>query len=246
MEINIYNQQGEVIKKETINDDIFSILPKKEVIYQVVTAQLSNQRSVIAHTKGRSEVRGGGKKPWKQKGTGRARHGSIRSPLWIGGGVTFGPRKNKQYKKKVNKKVKRLAFKMCLSDKVRDQHLLVLDKLNLSKIKTKNMIKVLNKLPSKQYSTLLTIDKPDNNIIHSTANIPYLKLDSLNRLNVVDILKYKYLLTTLSTIRLIEERFQKNNKLNKQETSKKKIIKKETKYNNPPSLKASVSKKNKQ
>jgi len=147
METAVYNQKGEEIEKIKLPSKIFGVEEKKEIIHFVANALLSNLRKPIAHTKTRGEIRGGGRKPWRQKGTGRARAGSTRSPLWRGGGIIFGPRKEANYYKKINKKIKRLALKMVLSNRAANQRLIVLDKWSLDKIKTKEVEKDLKKLP---------------------------------------------------------------------------------------------------
>ncbi len=146
--IQIYNQLGEKVKELELNSKIFGIEIKNSVVHQVAVAQMANSRVAIAHTKDKSEVRGGGKKPWKQKGTGRARHGSSRSPIWVGGGVTFGPTKDRNFSKKVNKKQKTKALFMCLSDKVNNNLFILLDKLNLAEGKTKEFVEILKNLKS--------------------------------------------------------------------------------------------------
>ena len=136
MKTDLYNQAGEIINQVELPDQVFGLKINSDLLYQAVMAQLGNSRQVLAHTKGRSEVRGGGKKPWRQKGTGRARHGSIRSPIWKGGGVTFGPTKERNFSKTINKKMKRKALFMALSSKVTDQQLMVFDHLSIEKPKT--------------------------------------------------------------------------------------------------------------
>jgi len=142
----VFDQTGKEIKKIGLNPSMFGVEVKESVVHQVMVAQMANFRVAIAHTKTRGEVRGGGKKPWKQKGTGRARHGSIRSPLWVGGGVTFGPRKERNFAQKVNKKMKRKALFMCLTDKVNDNLFFVLDKLNIQQGKTREMVDIFRVL----------------------------------------------------------------------------------------------------
>lgn len=211
MNINVYNQSGEKVRSIRLSSEVFGIKSKSELIHQVVVAMRANQRQPWAHVKTRAEVRGGGRKPWRQKGTGRARHGSIRSPLWRGGGVTFGPGKERTYQQKINKKVKRKALLMCLSDKMDNQKLIVLDKLEVPEIKTKKLVEILDKLPFRQRRTiagrnkiLLAIEKKDQNILKSAANIPYLKLINPKSLNILDLLKYDYFLTTVPVIKIIE------------------------------------------
>ena len=149
MKYPVYNTSGEEVKQAELNPAIFGVKVKKELVHQVAMAQMNNARPVLAHTKDRSEVRGGGRKPWKQKGTGRARHGSTRSPLWAGGGVTFGPTKDRNFTQKINKKMKRKALFMCLSDRVKDSNLILLDKLELAAAKTREMDKLLRNLMDK-------------------------------------------------------------------------------------------------
>lgn len=139
----VYSQSGEKIKEVELNPAIFNVEAKESVVHQVAVAQMANSRTAIAHTKTRGEVRGGGAKPWRQKGTGRARAGSRRSPIWVGGGITFGPRKDRNFSQKVNKKMKTKALFMCLSDKVNNNLLILLDKLTVSDGKTKEMVAVL-------------------------------------------------------------------------------------------------------
>jgi large subunit ribosomal protein L4 len=173
-----------------------------------VVAQLANSRQVIAHTKGRSEVRGGGRKPWRQKGTGRARHGSIRSPIWRGGGVTFGPTKERVFKKKINKKMKRKALFMVLTSKIKDDELILLDKLEIKEPKTKPMAKMMeNILKKKQKSVLVVIPKKDENIARANKNIPYTKTIWADSLNVLDLLSFKYLLMPKEAIKVIEKTY---------------------------------------
>lgn len=205
MNIDLYNQLGEKVGMTRLSAKVFGLKPKTELIHFVVTCLQANLRKPWAHTKTRGEVRGGGHKPWRQKGTGRARAGSIRSPLWRGGGIIFGPRKEKVYKKKINKKVKKLALKMALSDKVLNKKIIVLDKLELPEIKTKEMEEVLKKLPNKKNRTLLVLEKKDEKVILSSKNLPYLKFCLANNLNLIDILNYKYFLTTKAGIKKIEE-----------------------------------------
>jgi large subunit ribosomal protein L4 len=213
LKIKVYNQAGKEIGEEKLNPDIFDIPVKEGIIHQVVTSLLSNQRHALAHTKTRGEVRGGGRKPWRQKGTGRARAGSNRSPLWVGGGVVFGPNKERNYFKKINKKLKRKAFLMCLSEKVRDNKFYILDKIEMSEIKTKiffnilsNLIPEYKKNPKK---VLLSLPEKDLKIISSARNIADLKVLPVTDLNLIDCLKSEYLITTLAGLKKITEHFNK-------------------------------------
>ncbi len=206
--VKVYNLTGEVLKEEELNPQVFGIAVKPELVQQVIEAQLANRRQVLAHTKGRGEVRGGGRKPWRQKGTGRARHGSIRSPLWKGGGVIFGPTKERNYTKAVNKKVKQKALKMVLSDKVNHEAIILMENLSINEPKTKKMVEMMKKLPLKDKSTLIILDKKDDNIIRSCRNLPLIDTLPVESLNVVDLLKFEYLLTTVKAIKRIETIYQ--------------------------------------
>ncbi len=192
----VYNQEGEIVSEEELKPEIFAVPIVPGLIQQAVETQLANQRQVLAHTKTRGEVRGGGRKPWRQKGTGRARHGSIRSPIWVGGGVTFGPRKERNFKKKINKKAKRKALFMALSDKVNHDQLFILENLQLLEVKTKKLKEILSKLPSSQKNLLLAIDPKNKNVFQAGRNLPNIKILAANSLNIYDILKYQYLILT--------------------------------------------------
>ncbi|MEK7067075.1 MAG: 50S ribosomal protein L4 [Patescibacteria group bacterium] len=213
MEVNIYNQNAEIVGKSDLPDSIFGVKLNSDLMHQALTAQLANARKPIAHTKDRSEVRGGGKKPWKQKGTGRARHGSIRSPIWIGGGVTFGPRKEKIYKVKINKKQKCKALFMALSSKINDKEMALLDKFEMGEVKTKKMAGILDIFSkavwgnSRLKKTLVVLPKSDRKILLSTRNIPAAKIISADSLNIYDLLAYKYLIIPKDAIGIIEKTY---------------------------------------
>jgi len=201
----IYDQEGQEIGKMQLPDGIFGLKRSKSLIHQVAVAQMANARQVLAHTKDRSEVRGGGKKPWRQKGTGRARHGSTRSPLWRGGGVTFGPTKERNFSKKINKKMRRKALLAVLSGKARDNELIVLDKLQLSSSKTKEMIRVVGGLTKIKEDiirrgALIALIEKDNNVIRAVKNISKFETIGIGSLNVVDILKRKYFVVTKDAV----------------------------------------------
>jgi len=199
-----YNSKGEKTAEIDLSDDIFDIEINKEVVHQVVTAQLAKVRSGTASTKTRSEVRGGGRKPWRQKGTGRARHGSIRSPLWVGGGITFGP-KPRSYNKKVNKKMKKNALKSVLTDKVKNESVMILDELKMDEIKTQEMVNFLDDLGLKDRKVLILLPGKDKNIYLSARNIPHVKTLVLDGLNTYDLLDNEVILTTEEAVRKIEE-----------------------------------------
>lgn len=200
--VDVLNIKGEKVEELDLCDDIFGIEPNEAVVHQVVVALLANKRQGTQSAKTRAEVRGGGRKPWKQKGTGRARAGSIRSPLWKGGGIIFAP-KPRDYTQKINKKMRRLAMKSVLSSKVLDNELIVLDSLSFDAPKTKSMIEVLNNINTKKALVVLA----DNNesVYKSARNIPGVALATVDTLNVYDMLKYYNLVLTKEAAQKIEE-----------------------------------------
>ncbi|MCX6764436.1 MAG: 50S ribosomal protein L4 [Candidatus Nealsonbacteria bacterium] len=209
MKIKVYNQEGKAVSEALLPKEIFEVPFNSDLVHQAVTIQKGNRRQVIAHTKDRSEVRGGGKKPWQQKGTGRARHGSIRSPLWKGGGVTFGPRKQRVFKRDMPQKMRRKALFMVLSVKAKENFLIVLDKIEIENIKTKTMAEILKKLPCKSESCLISLPKLDKKIVLSARNIPRLKTLEARNLNVLDLLSSKYLILPKESVKMIRETFLK-------------------------------------
>ena len=212
MLVNTYNQNGEKIGQTRLPSEIFDVKANPDLIHQVVVSQMANRRKVIAHAKTRAEVRGGGRKPWRQKGTGRARHGSIRSPLWRGGGVTFGPRKERVFKKRIPKKMRRKALLMVLSGKVKNNLLILLDKLKIEKPKTKltkQMVEILEKLPCKNESTLIALPEYDRNIILAARNLPEIDTLWARNLNALDLLIFKYVVLPKESIKVIKETFLK-------------------------------------
>ncbi len=202
MKADVLNVLGEVVSSVSLKDDIFNITPNEPVVHQVVVAYLANQRQGTQSAKTRSEVRGGGKKPWRQKGTGRARVGSSRNPVWTGGGVAFAP-KPRDYSQSVNKKMRRLAMKSVFSAKANDKELFILDELKFNEPKTKEMVKVLSSL--KLNKTLVVIDENDRNIVKSISNLPNAHCTLVNTLNVYDMLKYDNLLLTTASLTKIQE-----------------------------------------
>ncbi|MDP3970404.1 MAG: 50S ribosomal protein L4 [bacterium] len=205
--VKVYNVKGEVVGDLELDPKIFEVAAKKTVIHQVMVAQGANSRQVVAHTKTRGEVQGGGKKPWKQKGTGRARHGSIRSPLWKGGGVTFGPRKDRNYTKQVNKKMKLVALRMVLSDKVAHDHLIIVDSFDMPEMKTKQMKEALSKLPSANEKNLVALGARQEAVIRSAMNLPKVNCIAADSLNVVDLLKYDYLVIDQAGVEKVQQVF---------------------------------------
>ncbi len=204
----IYNIQGEKTGTIELSEKIFGLKINNDLVYQAIAVQMAGRRTPLAHTKERGEVRGGGRKPWRQKGTGRARHGSIRSPIWRGGGITFGPRKEKVFAKKINKKAKRKALLMALSSKVKDKELVILDKLELKEPKTKLMAEIISKLFKKQPSVLVATAKKDEKIIRANRNLSYTKTIAANSLNIIDLLSFKYLFLDKEAIKVIEKTYE--------------------------------------
>ena len=201
--VNVYNVDGKKVSDVDLKEEIFGIEPNENVIHNVLVNYQANQRQGTQSTKTRSEVTGGGKKPWKQKGTGRARQGSIRAPQWIKGGIALGP-KPRSYKYTVNRKEKQLAVKSMLSMKVLEQSLVVLDKLDLAEIKTKNMVAVLNNLKVAG-KTLIMLPEKNEKVQKSARNIEGVKTTLVNTINVYDLLKYNNLVVTLDTVKKLEE-----------------------------------------
>ena len=204
MESKLYNQKAEEAGKIDLPETVFNLPWNSDLVHQVVTAMQANIRSPWAHTKTRGEVSGGGKKPWRQKGLGKARHGSIRSPIWVGGGIAHGPRKDKDYSVKINAKAKKKAFYTVLSQKLRDNEILFLDKMDFSQPKTKEAVEVVNSLSKiggfekmknkKKNKAILALDKKEPNVSKSFRNIPGMEIYQARNLNILDILNFKYLL----------------------------------------------------
>ncbi len=201
--IDVQNIEGKQISQVELADDVFGIPVKPSVLHEVVTMQLSNRRSGTAAVKHRSDVRGSGRKLFRQKGTGRARRGDIKSPLLRGGGVVFGPDK-RNYSYKVPKKVRKLALKMALSSKLIENELMVLDQFELDEIKTKKFANVLDTLKLK--SALIVTEKPNDNLELSARNVPNVKVLRSEGLNVYDILKYRMLVMLEPAVKNIEGR----------------------------------------
>lgn len=205
MQATVYNQEGKQVSTVELNDAVFGVKVNKAVVHQAVVAQQSNARSAIGHTKTRGQVRGGGRKPWKQKGTGRARHGSIRSPIWRGGGIIFGPRPERNFSLKINSKTRRQAILMALSDKIVDKNIIILDSLKLDEQKTKAVVKVLKTLPLKRGKTMLALPKEEKLINKLVVNVDRVTPMWVGSLNVVDLLKHNNLVTTVKGIKEIEK-----------------------------------------
>lgn len=190
--VSIYNQEGKTTGEMALSDAYFGVKPKQSVIHQVMVGLMANARKTIASTKTRGEVRGGGKKPWKQKGTGRARQGSIRSPQWIGGGITFGPSKERNFSQKVNRKTKQQALYMVLSDKLAHQNIVVLESLNTEPAKTKVVADLMKKLPVGK-TVLLIAPSSAPSLVRMVRNLPNVTVVSANSLSLVDALNHRTL-----------------------------------------------------
>ena len=201
--IDVYDIKGNKVSEVELKEEIFGITPNETVVHSVLVNYLANQRQGTQSTKTRSEVSGGGRKPWRQKGTGRARQGSIRAPQWIKGGIALGP-KPRSYKYTVNKKERRLAIKSVLSSKVLENSLVVVDKMELKEIKTKNMVNALASLKVTEPALILLPEKNEA-VQKSARNIENVKTSLVNTINVYDLLKYKKLVLTLDTVKKIEE-----------------------------------------
>ncbi len=201
--IDVYDLKGKKVSDVELAENVFGIEPNEAIVHSVLVNYLANQRQGTQSTKTRAEVRGGGRKPWRQKGTGRARQGSIRAPQWIKGGIALGP-KPRSYKYTVNKKERRLAIKSLLSSKVLEKELTVVDKLELAEIKTKTMVKALADLKV-EGKTLIVLPENNENVFMSARNIEGVKTIVLNNINVFDLLKYNNLILPLETVKKIEE-----------------------------------------
>lgn len=201
--IDVYNMEGKKVSNVELNDNVFGIEPNEAIVHSVLVNYLANQRQGTQSTKTRSEVSGGGRKPWRQKGTGRARQGSIRAPQWVKGGIALGP-KPRSYKYTVNKKERRLAIRSVLSSKVLENNLVVLDKAEMKEIKTQAMVKTLENLKVTG-KTLILLPEKNENVQKSARNIKNVKTTLVNTINVYDLLKYNNLVVTLDAVKKLEE-----------------------------------------
>ncbi|QGU00779.1 LSU ribosomal protein L4p (L1e) [Candidatus Syntrophocurvum alkaliphilum] len=203
--VAIYDMNGAQVGDIELNDSVFGIEPNEAVLHDFIKMQLANKRVGTASTKTRAEVRGGGRKPWRQKGTGRARVGSARNPIWTGGGIVFGP-KPRDYSYKLPKKVRRLAMKSALSIKVKENMIIIVDELKFDEPKTKKMIQTLESLKASNKTLLVTADN-DANVYKSARNIPGVKSLKADYINVFDLLKHDTLLITKDAVNRVEEVF---------------------------------------
>ncbi len=219
MKIDVYNSIGEKSGQMELPKEVFGRATNPDLIHQAVVSMQSNQRQVIAHAKDRSEVSGGGKKPWRQKGTGRARHGSTRSPIWVGGGVTFGPTNRRNFKMIVSKRMKKVALLSVLSDKAKNQEILVIDSLTITEPKTKIVNETLTNLLNKVYpeqkkgkkrarkSVLIVLDKKDDKLVRAVRNIPKVNVIEARNLSILDALSAQRLIFLQDSFKTIKELF---------------------------------------
>ena len=201
--IDVYDIKGKKVSDIELTDSVFGIEPNENIVHEVLVNYLANQRQGTQSTKTRAEVSGGGRKPWRQKGTGRARQGSIRATQWIKGGIALGP-KPRSYKYSVNRKEKKLAIKSILSSKVLEKELTVVDKLEFNEIKTKTMVKALADLKI-EGKTLIVLPENNKNVLMSSRNIEGVKTITANNINVFDLLKYTNLILPVDTVKKLEE-----------------------------------------
>ncbi len=211
MQVKVYNQIGEETGTVELPDGVFGLKWNADLVHQVVTSQAANRRSGTAHTKSRAEVRGGGRKPWRQKGTGRARHGSTRSPIWRGGGITHGPRMEKNYEKKINKKMARKAFAVVLSAKLRDREIVVMEDLDFPEAKTKYAAEMFRKLAEQKElaelkqnkSILVALFTKDNSARRAMRNISRVTVDEARNLNTYEVMQHKFLMLPKAAIQIL-------------------------------------------
>lgn len=208
MEIAVYNKEGKEIEKIELSDAVFGVKKNDELIHQAMVAIQSNQRQVLAHTKNRGDRAGSGIKPWKQKGTGRARVGSVRNPAWKKGGVAFGPRNDRNFTKKINKKMNAKAIMMVLSAKLKDKEIIILDKFDLKEKKTKAVADILKNLKISA-RTLISFSKEEKDLRLASRNIKKVENILTDQLNVLEMLKNKFLLMSKDSVKYLEEKYNK-------------------------------------
>ena len=206
VDMNVHSIEGEKIGEIKLKDDMFNAKINKHIVHQIVKRYLAEKRRGTASTKGRSDVRGGGKKPWKQKGTGRARAGTIRSPIWVGGGVIFGP-ENRNYGYSIPRKMRLVALKSVLSDKVKNNDIIILDKIELKNGKTKDITYIFEKLNIDSDKIIIVIDKEDERIKRAVHNLKNTVVITANKINTYDLVNYQKMLVTKGALKIIEEVF---------------------------------------
>lgn len=205
--VKLYNQQGTVVGDLTLDASLFGVKADAALVHEAAIAQKANSREAIAHTKDRSEVAGTGKKPWKQKGTGRARAGSRRSPIWVGGGITFGPTNARNFSLKMNRKARRKALAMVLSDKLASDRFVAIDSLTLSTPKTKEMSGILKKLPTAGKKTIIIVESGNASAVRATRNLPRISTISATSLNVVDLLAHDCVIASKEAIEVLTKTY---------------------------------------
>ncbi|MBT4153067.1 MAG: 50S ribosomal protein L4 [Candidatus Magasanikbacteria bacterium] len=208
MKLPVYNNQGTKSGELDAADEVFAVAPNKTLVHQVYLALEANARQPWAHTKTKGEVRGGGRKPWKQKGTGRARHGSTRSPIWKGGGVTFGPRNDRNFVQKVNRKMNKKAVTMCLSDKVSSDTLMVVEQMP-EDAKTKTFATLRSVMPGVGKTTLVLVAGKDEKLALATRNMQRVDMQRAEDVNVVDLLHHQFVIASKEAVQALEARFNK-------------------------------------
>lgn len=212
MHADVYNLKNEVVGEVELSDKIFGVKWNPRLVHQALVAQLANARRPWAHAKTRAEVRGGGRKPWRQKGTGRARHGSTRSPLWVGGGKAHGPSNLRDYSQKINKKMKRLAIMSAISKKMRDKEVKIFENFNIEKPKTKILSEILRPIFNQQknvkkFDLLLVAEKENKNLVRASRNLIKTKATLPESLNVYDILNYKNIFIDRSSAEIMGKHY---------------------------------------
>lgn len=207
--VSLYNLKGEKTGSLTLDASLFDVKINPALVHEVLVAQQANSREAIAHTKTRGEVAGSSKKPWKQKGTGRARHGSTKSPIWVGGGITFGPRNDRNFSLKVNKRAKRKALAMVLSEKVATDRLVAIESLDLKNGKTKELVSVLSHLPISKRKTLIVLPAAQKDVAIAAQNIRGIQTMPANTLNVVDLLKTEAILISKEALDIVTQTYKR-------------------------------------
>lgn len=213
MKVKVYNQEGKEAGTMELPEAVFGLKWNGDLVHQVVVGQLANRRAGTAHAKTRGEVRGGGRKPWRQKGTGRARHGSIRSPIWIGGGVSHGPRSDKNYSKKINKKMAKKALFTVLSAKVRDNEFIVVDELGFAEGKTKHAANLIKNFSSQEAfqkmkkgnGVLVALPVSRQAVKRAFRNLPYAETDEARNLHAAEVLKYRYVMVPKDAVGIFKK-----------------------------------------
>lgn len=207
--VSLYNTKGDKVGSLTLEASLFDVKSNPALIHEAVVAQQANSRVAIAHTKTRGEVAGSSKKPWKQKGTGRARHGSTKSPIWIGGGISFGPRNDRNFSLKINKQAKRKALAMVLSDKVASEKFVAIESLDLKEGKTKELVAILKNLPVSKKKTLIILPPAQKDVATAAQNVKGIETMPANTLNVVDLLKTDVVLMSKEAVEMVTQTYKR-------------------------------------